>query len=299
MKTILPYLSCALAESPIWDDRQQILYWVDITLGILHAFTPDTSQHKSWHFREKISCIGLSEGEEILVAGKSGIWRFNPQDGQRMLWAKFPPHSQLMRPNEGKIGPDGAFWVSTMEDQEKRGPNGKLYRFAIDGSAKCMINGLVTPNGLDWSPDGSNMYIAETRALYVTRWSFDIHTGSLHNPQPFLMLRENQGKPDGACVDREGNYWLCGIYSGSVQVYSPKGNLLKRIEVGTNMVTMPCFGGRELDTLFVTSLTRGNNSPGSVRYMRIAGVQGRQPHRIKLLAAWPSKMHKLNAECHS
>lgn len=282
MKSILPSLRCDLAESPIWDDRSQSLFWVDITLGRLHSFSPPTDVHRCWDFHEKISCIGLTEGHDLLIAGVSGIWRFTPRDGQKSLWAHFPPQPVGMRPNDGKVGPDGAFWVGTMQDQQDRGPSGKLLRFTSDGQVECMLNGLVTPNGLAWSPNGCTLYLAETRAMSVTRWAFDPSTGRMYDPTLFLTLNESQGKPDGACIDAEGNYWICGIYSGHVYAYTPEGSLKHRVPVGTSMVTMPCFGGSELDTLYVTSLTETNGSPGTVSSGRIAGTCGRLAWRMML-----------------
>lgn len=279
---LLPDVPFALAECPIWDDRRQCLFWVDITAGRLHALWHQGARHESWGFDEKISCIGLTEGGDLLVAGISGIWRFGPEDGARVLWAQFPPQGAGMRPNDGKIGPDGAFWVGTMEDRDDRGAKGSLFRFAADGSVRQALSGLVTPNGLEWSPDGRQMYLAETRALQVTRWTFDRQTGQITAPEPFVTLKAEQGKPDGAVVDASGTYWICGIYAGKVLAFDPEGRLLHEIEVGTAMVTMPCFGGPALDLLFVTSLSRGDDTPGGLRRVVVDGARGLPARRMPL-----------------
>lgn len=283
MRPILASLGCTLAESPVWDERLERLFWVDITPGQLHSFTPATGLHESWDFHEKISCIGLCENTCLLVAGISGIWKFSPDDGKKVLWMRFPAQPVGMRPNDGKVGPDGAFWVGTMQDQNSRGPLGKLFRFTAEGNVQCILHGLVTPNGLAWSPDGEYLYLAETRSLTVTRWSFDLSTGRIHSPILFIRLSTSQGKPDGACIDEHGNYWVCGIYSGNVYVYSQDGILLDYVSVGSRMVTMPCFGGHALNTLYVTSLTDKDGLPGTVSQAVLSGVRGRISYRMSVL----------------
>lgn len=261
MTRILPGIGLALGEGPVWDERTRRLWFVDIAAGRLFRADPESGLHESWDWGEKISCLALTEsGEAVMVAGVSGIWRFRPESGGKELWRPFPDLAPGMRPNDGKAGPDGAFWVGTMEDRDDRGPAGKLYRFAPDGGVEVMAEGLVTPNGLDWSPDGTRMYLAETRALEVVQFDFDAKTGQIGNRRPFVTLAPDQGKPDGAAVDAAGIYWVCGIYAGKVWGFDPDGAPAGSVAVGAEMVTMPCFGGPALDRLYVTSLSRAGKT---------------------------------------
>jgi len=283
MAPLLPGVSCHLAESPIWDDRHNALYWVDIEAGILHRFLHHTCTSAFWEFDEKISCIGLTEGVDLLVAGTSGIWRFNPFSSKRTLWARFPRSILGMRPNDGKIGPDGAFWVSTMEDLHHRGPRGCLYRFTSDGNVACMLSGLVTPNGLEWSLDNKTLYLAETREGRITQWSFDLQSGTIHSPAPFVQLDSSMGKPDGACLDAYGNYWVCAIYSGNILCFNRQGILIGKISTGYDMITMPCLGGPEFRTLYVTSLSKENDRMGPIYFGTSSSLKGMPPRRMHLI----------------
>lgn len=280
MTRLLPAIGLTLGESPLWDDRAGWLYWVDITAGRLHALDPGSDAHETWDWDEKISALALAaEGTALMVAGVSGLWRFDPGTGERTLHAAFPDLGPGMRPNDGKAGPDGAFWVGTMEDRDDRGPAGKLYRFAPDGCVEVKAEGLVTPNGIDWSPDGARMYLAETRALTVAQFDFDAATGTLSRRRPFVTLQEGQGKPDGAAVDAKGVYWVCGIYSGTVWGFDAAGRPAGSVPVGAEMVTMPCFGGPGLDRLFVTSLSRAGR-PEAGLYALDPGITGRPAWRF-------------------
>ena len=79
----------------------------------------------------------------------------------------------------------------------------------------------------------------------------------LANRRRFAKLTDAQGKPDGAAVDSEGHYWVAAIDSGQVLRYCPTGVLDRAVAVPTRWPTMPAFGGRDMRTVFVTSLKTG------------------------------------------
>jgi sugar lactone lactonase YvrE len=61
------------------------------------------------------------------------------------------------------------------------------------------------------------------------------------------------GRPDGATVDSQGNYW-CALFEGQqLAKLSPAGEVIELIELPVRCPTMPCFGGDDLRTLYVTS----------------------------------------------
>lgn len=261
---LLPDLEMSLGESPLWDDRCARLYWVDIDAGHLYACDGDGARTERWAFGEKISALGLvGEGALLLVAGVTGLWRFDPASGDKTLHAAFPDLPEIQRPNDGKVGPDGAFWVGTMEDRADRGPAGHLYRFGPDGTVETLFGGLTTPNGIGWSPDRAWMYLAETRTRTIRRFAFDPATGNLGPGEVFATLTEDEGKPDGALVAADGSYWVAGITAGKLVGFGPDGARAGAVELGPEMVTMPCLGGAGFDRLFVTSLARGD-VPGGI-----------------------------------
>ncbi|THD83599.1 SMP-30/gluconolactonase/LRE family protein [Aliigemmobacter aestuarii] len=280
---LLPDTRFGLGEGPVWDDRAQVLYFVDIAARALHRLDPETGAHTSWAFDEKISCLGLTEGDGILVSGQSGLWLLNPADGSRALRFPIPALPADMRTNDGKVGPDGCFWVGTMTDSDTRGPDGFLMRIAPDGEVRVVLKGLTTPNGLGWSADGARLYYAETRDRTVDLFDVGVD-GALSNRRRFADIPADCGRPDGAAFDAEGHYWVAGIDAGRVNRIAPHGRIASHVDLPTPMVTMPCFGGPDLRTVFVTSLIRkGADDPqaGGLFSFR-APVAGRLPHRFKI-----------------
>ena len=67
------------------------------------------------------------------------------------------------------------------------------------------------------------------------------------------------GRPDGAAVDQDGCYWICGNDAGLVHRFTPEGRLDRSLEVPVKKPAMCAFGGPKLDTLFVTSIRPGGD----------------------------------------
>src|SRR5690606_28826640 len=65
------------------------------------------------------------------------------------------------------------------------------------------------------------------------------------------------GRPDGAAVDVEGNYWVAMYEGACVLQLAPSGEVLQRISVPVQCPTMVCFGGDDLRTLYITSAGAG------------------------------------------
>lgn len=254
---ILPDHAAALGESPLWDDRNNCLYWVDIKGGELHSYDPVTKAHNTVKTPETVSSIGLFSPQGLVMAGRSGLWVIAAFEDTPKRVAQWPALPDDTRTNDGKVGPDGAFWISTMQDRDDRGPSGVIMRVAPDGTVTTPLKGFTTPNGIAWSPDGTRMYLCDTRALWVDKIEFDPETGALGARDRFVTLESaTQGKPDGATVDSTGTYWVAAPYGRAVQGFTPDGEHIATIDVPTLMPTMPCFGGADLTQLFITSLVK-------------------------------------------
>ena len=153
--------------------------------------------------------------------------------------------------NDGKVGPDGAFWVGSMDGWPHRRASGHLYRVTGDGRIERRASGYMISNGLAWSPDGRTMYHADTLGPYVDAWDFDPATGNISNRRRFLSLTFEQGYPDGAAMDEHGHYWSAGVSAGRLNRFTPDGVLAETIPFPVPTPTMPCFAD---GWLYVTSM---------------------------------------------
>jgi sugar lactone lactonase YvrE len=188
------------------------------------------------------------------------------------------------RLNDGKVGPDGAFWVGTMHDViTDRRPIAALYRVSPAGEVERKIDGIICSNGLAWSGDGTPLFHSDSRGPWIDRWRCEPQTGALSERRRLAVLDEASGRPDGAAADAEGNYWSAGVSAGVLNRFSPEGRLIQAHPFPVPAPTMPCFAGPDLKTLVVTSLRPvgvGEESPDGGIFATRSPVAGTAAHRF-------------------
>jgi sugar lactone lactonase YvrE len=263
-----------LGESPVWDADKGRLLWCDIEEGAVMAADPKGSVTDRWTFPGKVGSFGLCASGRLVVAVAKAVHFFNPADGAlKQLCALQEPETNRL--NDGKVGPDGAFWVGTMDDRPVREAQGTLYRITADGQAEKKVTGMIVPNGLAWGPGGKILYHSDSRGRWIDAYDFVAATGAWSNHRRIVAdIAEEAGRPDGGACDVEGCYWSAGVSAGLLNRYSPEGKLLETLKLPFAAGTMPCFGGDDMKTLFVTSLVEAKTPPhpdsGRTAVLRLA-----------------------------
>ena len=259
---------CGTGESPVWVAAEQALYWVDIPSARLYRWHAASGQVQHWQTPEMIGCIAVNATRSGFIAGmETGVFAFdNPA-----LSANALPHHPLttqrlasvvhaqdgMRFNDGRCDRQGRFWAGTMViNNPTAQASGALYRYTADQGLTVFLQGLLTPNGLAFSPDGRRMYLSDSHPQSQCIWVFDydIDTGTPSHQRLWVDMKSLPGRPDGAAVDADGCYWICGNDAGLVHRFTPDGRLDRSIRVPILKPAMCAFGGADLSTLFVTSI---------------------------------------------
>lgn len=261
--TLLVDARFGVGESPVWDSAGQRLLWCDIPAGTIHALWPDSGERAIWTFDEPVPSFGLAQNGRWVVALRNDIILFDPVSGAAEHVARIDHAKPDMRLNDGKTGPDGAFWVGSMDASADGSPSGKLYRVAPSGAVTMIAEGLNISNGLAWNGAGTLLYHSDSRGdMWIDCWDFDRRTGAVSNRRRLREHDEANGRPDGAACDQDGNYWSAGPGAQRINRFSADGILLDYIEVPFQHPTMPCFGGADMRTMFVTSLDSKSADPG-------------------------------------
>lgn len=260
----------ATGESPVWIASEQALYWVDIPNRQLLRWKAADGSVTRWTGEQMIGCIAHRQGDaNRWVAGmEDGLYDVVAQDDGTLSATRLADvrHSHAaMRFNDGRCDRQGRFWAGTMALDMVAGiPAGALYR--LDGEARgeplaAQMNDFIVPNGLGFSPDGRTMYLSDSHPGVQLIWAFDydLDSGTPSNRRLFVDMNAYPGRPDGAAVDIDGCYWICGNDAGLIHRFTPDGRLDRSLQVPVKKPAMCAFGGPGLDTLFVTSIRPGGD----------------------------------------
>lgn len=246
-----------LGEGPIWDVKNQELWWIDSQDGRLFRHNEDTSNLRVWDVREKIGSMALyQDGKSVLLALQAGLYKYNLEADKAELISDPEPEYPKNRLNDGKVDFRGRFVFGSMDTMEEA-PTGRLYSYEEGKELRVLDEGIICSNGPCWSPDGSIFYFADTWTGDIWAYDYDLETGDVSNRRVFATVDQSDGGAcDGMTVDAEGFVWQAHVYAGKLNRYDPDGKLERQIEMPVKKVTCPVFGGSNLDRLFVTTMAR-------------------------------------------
>ena len=257
-----------VGESPVWHDAEQALYWVDIEGRAIRRYDWAARSTRSWQTDERVACIALRAGGGLVAGMESGLFAVDlPEAGERadtrLLQAVTHPRDG-MRFNDGRCDRQGRLWASTMVmDMGLAAADGVLRRFDSSGLSEPLVGGLLTGNGLGFSPDGRVMYLSDSHPKVQRIWRFDLgEDGVPQGRREFVDMNQYPGRPDGAAVDAEGCYWICGNDAGQVHRFTPEGRLDRSLQLPVSKPAMCSFGGPGMEWLFVTSIPPAQPAPG-------------------------------------
>ncbi|MEM8708648.1 MAG: SMP-30/gluconolactonase/LRE family protein [Actinomycetota bacterium] len=254
-----------LGECPLWDPLDEVLYWIDIEGRVLHRHDPATGRDATRGMPGRPGALARgSRPGELFIAMEHEIVRFDwDEPGRFDRVHELEPPGTGNRLNDGRTDPAGRFVVGSMWAEPAAGAvTGSLYRVGGDGVATLRTD-IGCPNGLAFDTANGRVYWADTPTEQVVVADYDPATGAWENERPFLDYTELPGKPDGACVDAEGGYWSASVYGWAVIRVAPEGVVDHRIELPVEKPSMPAFGGRDLTTLYVTTIGAGGSVPSA------------------------------------
>jgi sugar lactone lactonase YvrE len=276
-----------LGESPFWHPLERALYWVDIPGRQVKRLTADDVA-ETWEMPSEPGCIAPIAGGGLVIALRDGIYRSASWGGALECVVRFNYDRATTRFNDGKADPQGRFWAGTIyEPKDAR----KAELYSIDLRAdngnegepivELKANNAITANGLAWSLDARTVYWADTPTHAVYAWDWDAETNAMRHHRVFHRFAPKPagwkpgqpgygGRPDGATIDAQGNYW-CSLFEGQRLVkLSPAGDVLQEMPLPVRCPTMPCLGGEDLRTLYVTT-SREKRPPEELQAFPLSG----------------------------
>lgn len=276
----VPTAHCLVGEGPVWDVREQALYFIDIVGKAVHRYAPDTGQTRSWDAGQVVGSMALRESGGAILALKDGISTLDFDSGAVTPLAParhLHPRAQM---NDGKVDRRGRFVVGSGDsDIRETRPYGSLYSLDGAGNLRELDRDIAISNGPCWSPDNSTFYFSDSLPYHVYAYDYDIETGDVANRRIFADTRELGGIPDGATVDADGLMWMAICEGAKVVAFRPDGGIERIVEMPVKCPASVMFGGPDLDQLYVTSidlalLGRENDGGGDTFVITGLGARG-------------------------
>lgn len=263
MKVITPDVKpigttkAVLGESVCWSPGDECVLWVDIVGRKVLRTALSDGRTEEWTFPEQTGFVQPADDGTWLVGQENSILRLDPKTGGRDKFIDLEAGDSSTRANDAGCDAQGRLLVGTMRMGDLQ-PVGSLYRIDALGRSETLDTGLIIPNGIAFSPDGATAYWAETVAPYRQVWRASCDpSGALGPKQPFVQLDEEMGRPDGAAVDEEGFYWVAAAWGWQLLRYAPDGRLDLTVRLPVQRPAKLAFGGPDLSTIFVTSISEG------------------------------------------
>lgn len=260
-----------LGEGPCWSPVDARLYWFDIQGRRLNWHAPDGGEVGRCELPMRASAAAPRRAGGLLMATERGLAFFDPRSGEVDLRQPMDL-GEGFRSNDGAMCVDGCFWWSTMDDDAGKRP-GVIYRTCPDGFTEPLVEGIHIANSLGMSPDGSRLYLADTRKSTI--WCLDPR--DLSQRTVFASTAGQRGGPDGSAVDAEGYLWNAHWGEARVVRYAPDGRVDRVVEMPVEQPSCCCFGGSDRSILFVTTAWQGLS----------ADARAKQPQAGNLFALEP------------
>lgn len=270
-----------LGECPLWSADEQALYWVDIAGRAIHRFDPATREDRPWPMPSEPGCIALASDQTLIAALRDGFHRFDPRTGSLTRIADAPYDQATMRFNDGRCDARGRFWAGAMFEPRT---TEAAAMWCLDqgrireGWGPRTGLGVKVSNGLAFSPDGCWVYQSDTPNHVIHRFPFDADAGTVGPRGTFARLPDNRGesgyggRPDGAAIDTQGNYWSAQYEGARVLRFDPTGRITGILRVPVKRPTMVAFGGRNLTTLYVTTAREGASAAELAEFPHSGGL---------------------------
>jgi len=261
------------AEGPVWIAEGHYLLFNDIQTSRRMKFTPGQGVVVAKTPTNEANGLTRDLQGRLLSAEHATrrVTREDP-DGSITVVANNFQGKRLLRPNDVIVKSDGAIYFTD--------PGGPLapdqfdvtiagvYRVSADlGTISLIVDDLIGPNGLAFSPDESILYVNDARRRIAR--AYDVLPNGTVAKQTSRLFADlggpEPGVPDGMKVDTAGNVYTGG--AGGLYILDKTGKKLGRIVHGLPATTNVAFGGDDWKTLYFT--TRSSLNMVSVK---IAGV---------------------------
>ena len=284
MKVIQRFnFSHLLGEGITWDNVAQVFYGVDIEGATLWSVDPLRNIVNNQPAPSKSSwCIPVCDSRLLLIGHKNKVSLYDPANFSIQRPAiQIPNMDESLRLNDAKTDSKGRIWMGSMSEANVREAKGALYCINNSGALLIKDEGYEIANGPAINLDETVMLHTDSSQGLIYRFDFNSLAGEITNKHIWLKVDPSDGSPDGMCFDDAGCVWVAHWGAGKVVKYHEDGKEIDSVAIPASQVSNVCFGGENLDRLFVTTARVGlsreqlQSEPAAGSIFEITGHQSK------------------------
>ena len=247
------YVGSTLLEGPRWSDELNALLCVSIEQERIFLINEEDQFIKTFKTHGQVGFAVFKDQNTIIYAAYDGVFELDIATGKDKFIFQ-ANNVKTLRYNDGDDDPKG--WLLLGTTGYKRFAKGEncLYSANADGSnLKKIVENTSISNGIAFAPDSKYLYFIDTPTKKVGRYKYNIENGDCKFDKYVVEIKDG-GVPDGMCIDKEGNIYVAEWGGFKVCKWNPKtGECLKKYSVPVQNVSSCTIGGKNHDTLFITT----------------------------------------------
>ncbi|XP_077496453.1 regucalcin-like isoform X2 [Amblyomma americanum] len=256
-----------LGEGPHWDERSGTLLFDDAHAHEVVRYEPQTrTETEVIRLEEEIGNLipYAEDNRKLMVCMGNGVYRLDLDTKEKTLLTEMLDKDSPVptRINDGKCDAVGRLWAGTMPlkvniEGMAQGKN-NLWSFS-KGQLKHKLDKISISNGITWTANNRTMFYNDSVPGKTYAFDYDLASGEISNQRVLADFSvtpgyQQLGIPDGMTIDVNDKIWLTCFSAGSVVQIDPEtAKVLTRIRFPAKYTTSCCFGGKNYDTLYVTS----------------------------------------------
>ena len=258
------------AEGPAWFAAGRYLIWSDIPNNRMLRFVEPSGEVSVFREPSNNSNGNTVDNHGRLVTCEHLTRRVTrtEYDGSIRVLASHWRGKRLNSPNDVVVKSDDSIWFtdpaygidSDYEGDRQVQEIEGCHVYRIDpksGEVERVIDNMIRPNGLAFSPDETLLYVVDTGATHVPngprhirRYQVAADGQTVSGGEVFV--ESTAGLFDGFRVDSEGRIWTSA--ADGVNVYASDGTLIGKILIPETVANV-AFGGAKRNRLFIMGTT--------------------------------------------
>lgn len=251
-----------LGESPIWDERLQALYFVDIFAKELYVQEYKKNKTNIHKFTEYISSLALTTDPNIIYIGlESGVYKYHIQSLEKEFLIQ-PEKKPNYRYNDGAVDPYGNWLLGSMNNinngpQASLQPDAALYHINSN-QHNVLLSGVTISNGIAFQDNW--LYFIDSKKNTIQRFVYN--GADLKEPSEIFKMT-NGTTLDGMCISQSNKLYIANWGGYKILVFDlTQGKITDEIALPVLNPTSCTFGGPDLDELFITTASLDDTDNG-------------------------------------